>query len=54
MGAIPHESMHGLLCIIKHKNDMHVPAALRKLAIRIAIGGLVFELSKLRVRPHNS
>ena len=34
---------------IRHKNDMHVPAALQKLTI----GGLVFELSKLKFRARN-
>ena len=33
----------------KHKNDMHAPAALQ----RLAIGCLVFELSKLKFRAYN-
>ena len=31
MGAIPHESMGCYNYFIKHKNDMHAPAALQKL-----------------------
>ena len=34
---------HGLLYFIKHKNDMHAPAALQKLDI----GCWIIELSKL-------
>ena len=34
---------------IRHKNDMHAPAALQKLTI----GCLVFELSKLKFRERN-
>ena len=50
MGAMPHESIYGLLYFIKHKNDIHAPEALQKLAM--AIGYLAFELSKLKFRTH--
>ena len=39
--------MFGLLYFVKHKNDMHEPAALQE-----AIGCLVSKLSKLRFRAH--
>ena len=31
MGVIPYESMVVILIFIKHKDDMHAPAALKKL-----------------------
>ena len=46
-GCTPNESI-GCYNFIKHKNDMHVPAVLKKLAI----GCLVFELLKLKCRAH--
>ena len=49
MDAIPYESSYGLLNFIEHKNDMHASGALQKLAI----GCLVFKLSKLKFRAHN-
>ena len=39
----------GLLNFIEHKNDMNASGALQKLAI----GCLVFKLSKLKFRAHN-
>ena len=51
MGAVLHESIK-LLCIIKHKNVMYACAVQHSMAeaTYIAIGCLVFELSKLRFR----
>ena len=49
MGAIPNEGMdYMLLYYIKHKNDIHAPAALQKLYRLFGV-----ELSKLRFRGHN-